>query len=1185
MGSLRMRSAGRKPKEELEGSQVSFGGFNESVGAKKLADFLELNAGVIWRCRVKKTSTPPDSFPDYSAGYAEGLTHRSFSADRSAAKVATPHAFVHFANPGTAKRIVDADGRSNLFLDGVALRINSCAESSQRAQRRCKIEPFKFSSVGIEIGTHVTRDEFFVAWKCPSGEFIIDPFDGCCKFLFSDDITFSRKDTRENITIKCDFKLQFFVRDLDDVRIWKAGAPFTLLHFSSSPLLYYRTADDDIYESVPFSLLDDEDPWIRTTDFTPSGAIGRCSSFRVLISPRFGAKLDRALAYLKDHRISVSLPKIPLSVRDEPGFGVPTEDSFFFIHAIKGISFGTLFMVNAVLHKGIINQHQLSDKFFDLLRSHDNALNDAALRHIWAYRRPLFDPYQRLKLVQDWMTRNPKIAKGPKIAEGNAEMRRLVITPTKAHCLPPEVEVSNRILREYKHVGDRFLRVSFTDESMHQLNSNVLNYYVAPIVRMLTSNGFPQKTTVFRRVKKICEGFVLCGRRYSFLAFSSNQLRDQSAWFFADDTDKNITAASIRKWMGKFTNKNVAKYAARMGQCFSSTYATVNVLPGEVDFYLEDIKRNGYVFSDGIGKLTPELAMEVSEMLHLTDNPPSAYQIRYAGCKGVVAVWPGKGDGIRLSLRESMNKFVSNHTVLEIASWTHFQPGYLNRQIVTLLSSLDVPDTVFSTMQEEMIYKLDQMFEDSTVALEVLTTSCLEQGNTAAMMLAAGFKPQTEPHLKDMLLCVRAAQLHDLLSKARIFVPKGRWLMGCLDELGILEQGQCFIQVSTPSLENCFLRKGSRFLAKKKERSIVVDTVVVAKNPCLHPGDVRVLEAVDVPELHHLVDCLVFPQKGDRPHPNEASGSDLDGDLYFVTWEPSLIPPSKRSWIPMDYKPGESKLQPRDVTHQDIIDFFVKNIVSENLGVICNAHVVHADLSAYGAMDDKCILLAELAATAVDFPKTGIQVNMPFSLRPKVYPDFLEKHENQTYKSEKILGRLYRTIKHASYESSMDPELTSSYESIPYDHDLEVPGASEYVDAAWDSKCVYDSHINALLGQYRIKAEAEIVVGQITSLPKYSSRKQGDMKERIKSSFAALHREFRQIFEHLEPGEAELSELEKGPVFQRKASAWYQVTYHPDWVKRAEERSGPDGGEVPPRLSFAWIAADYLAGLKSKPCG
>nr|GEV32307.1 hypothetical protein [Tanacetum cinerariifolium] len=51
---------------------------------------------------------------------------------------------------------------------------------------------------------------------------------------------------------------------------------------------------------------------------------------------------------------------------------------------------------------------------------------------------------------------------------------------------------------------------------------------------------------------------------------------------------------------------------------------------------------------------------------------------------------------------------------------------------------------------------------------------------------------------------------------------------------------------------------------------------------------------------------------GEQPHTDEASRSDLDGDLYFLTWDDHLIPPSKQSWPPMEYTADEAKELPRE---------------------------------------------------------------------------------------------------------------------------------------------------------------------------------------------------------------------------------------------------------------------------------
>ena len=105
-------------------------------------------------------------------------------------------------------------------------------------------------------------------------------------------------------------------------------------------------------------------------------------------------------------------------------------------------------------------------------------------------------------------------------------------------------------------------------------------------------------------------------------------------------------------------------------------------------------------------------------------------------------------------------------------------------------------------------------------------------------------------------------------------------MFGIVDETGILQYGQVFCQytqLNTEFLEDLSTANRNRSHFQSELKHVLVGKIVVTKNPCHHPGDLRTFEAVDVPQLRHLVDCIVFPQQGHRPHPNEISGSDLDG--------------------------------------------------------------------------------------------------------------------------------------------------------------------------------------------------------------------------------------------------------------------------------------------------------------------
>ncbi|KAJ6321896.1 hypothetical protein OIU77_011893 [Salix suchowensis] len=299
----------------------------------------------------------------------------------------------------------------------------------------------------------------------------------------------------------------------------------------------------------------------------------------------------------------------------------------------------------------------------------------------------------------------------------------------------------------------------------------------------------------------------------------------------------------------------------------------------------------------------------------------------------------------------------------------------------------------------------------------------------------------------------------------------------------------------------------------------------------------RVLQAVDVPALHHMVDCIVFPQKGKRPHTNECSGSDLDGDVYFVCWDRDLIP--RRTFPPMDYTAAPTTILDHDVTIEEVQEFFTDYLLNDSLGIICSAHTVFADREPLMARSRECTELARLSSIAVDFPKTGVPAKIPQELRVKEYPDFMEKPaDKRTYKSQRVLGKLFRDWMDFGY----------------------------HIDEAFYFKTEYDNKLGNMMDYFGIKTEAEIISGCIMKVGKSFDKKR-DM-DSINSSVRSLKKQARAWFD--------ASNLEDSPGdLQAKASAWYHVTYHPNFWGLYNE-----GMNRVHFLSFPWCVHDILIDIK-----
>lgn len=463
---------------------------------------------------------------------------------------------------------------------------------------------------------------------------------------------------------------------------------------------------------------------------------------------------------------------------------------------------------------------------------------------------------------------------------------------------------------------------------------------------------------VFTRVKRsMINGITIGDRHYEFLAFGNSQVREHGAYFIAPLP--HFSAQRIRDWMGMFKDiKSVALYASRLGQCFSTTRA---IRGSKVEIKtLKDVKVDKFCFTDGVGKISAFLAQLAALELGIDQSAtgaPSVYQFRLGGCKGVLAVSPD-AKMREIYIRPSQYKFPAKHEGLEIIRWSQFAAASLNRQLILILSALGVPDHTFIQKLKKQLSKLGRAMKEEKIALALLQkdVDANQMTLTIAGMILDGFFASREPFMTSLLRLWRAWSIKYLKEKARILINDGALLLGCTDETGQLKGHFASSQkMATPDDKEASLPEIFVQLSKGQDDKpqVIKGPMLLARNPSLHPGDIRVVRGVDVPQLHHLKDVVVFPQNGDRDIPSMCSGGDLDGDDFLVMWDSELL---SHDWnqAPMDYSPPERPAINREITMDDITSFFVKYMKNDTLPSIAHAHVAQADFAEDGVKDEKC---------------------------------------------------------------------------------------------------------------------------------------------------------------------------------------------------------------------------------------
>ncbi|KUI62533.1 RNA-dependent RNA polymerase 1 [Cytospora mali] len=888
-----------------------------------------------------------------------------------------------------------------------------------------------------------------------------------------------------------------------------------------------------------------------------SKVIGQCLVYQLQVSG--GHDLQRGIWSLKDHDMLPFIRYDLMTQRTAPlqlGYSRHAMDALmlelFAYTQGNHLPFGILFQLqalawNAYFHPGIVLALARELRRVAGLRrvTNQRPISVEALKKLkdTPWPMPYEDPslFEVQAIVQFLIETEEKMGSGESFRQGLisptqnlALIHRVTVTPTRITLHGPELEANNRVLRKFPHHHEYFIRVQFCDESGEDL-------YFNPRIN---------DERVYNRFKRIFrEGVQIAGRHYSFLGWSHSSLRSHSAWFsapFVDDDGNPQTYFNIIGSLGSFSHiRSPARCAARIGQAFSETpfFLPLDELDITV-LEIPDVTKEDRVFSDGVGTLSWAVALQIWDIISQRKAAPTAFQIRFRGSKGMLAL-DSTLSGSVINIRPSMKKFESNDIPnLEICDMAAKPiPLVLNRQMIKIMEDMGCSHEWFFRMQNEEIARLRAITSDAYSVAEFLKQQSVGEGIRLHRLFVQfenlGIDYRKDDFLRSIVEAMILRELRLLKHKSRIPVRQGVTLFGIMDETGFLKENEVYVTYDT---------MGSRFEPPPESGR----PLLVTRSPALHPGDIQMACNAIPPDGHPLRDhynVIVFSRNGKRDLPSQLSGGDLDGDIYNIIWDKGARP--QKTFEAADYTRVDPIDLGRDVTRDDMAEFFVDFMKLDHLGPIATRHMILADQKEEGILHIDCLKLAELHSTAVDFSKTGREVSLKDLPRAnKRRPDFLapgtetrlvdkstielddyivetavDEEEDQYsspkyeyYRSEKLLGQLYRAVNeqkiwyehvkskvrpqgHLFWEESIN-KLLPRYEAV-----VDNPrGWVDHLETGREIRSWYEVAVSEAMAKFsghptKSLTELETFIGSIINKSGVQNHRQRDSSIKLKAEF------------------------------------------------------------------------------------